>query len=136
MNVRHPIWVYYIHFLSKTFFYDKMDLRLFYIRVTRCIVPRVLMLIIKSHNFQSWSNDFKYEKMNISRMDYYEFSTKKKINPLSSTPTKWSNTIKQFVGNDVTILKVTSKHVHVCIFVGSLGNIYLFQVNKKKYAQS
>ena len=75
--------------------------------------------------------------MNISRMDYYEFSTKKKnFNPLSSTPTKWSNTIKQFVGNDVSILKVTSKHVHVCIFVGSLGNIYLFQVNKKKYAQS
>ena len=65
-------------FSIKNIFYDKMDLRLFYIRVTRCIVPRVLMLIIKSRNFQSWSNDFKYEKMNISRMDYYEFSTKKK----------------------------------------------------------
>ena len=28
------VWVSYIHFLSKIFFYDKMDLRHFYFHVT------------------------------------------------------------------------------------------------------
>ena len=40
------------------------------------------------------------------------------MNPLSANPTKWSNTLKQFVGKIKSSLIITlSSHLSVCVYV-------------------
>ena len=63
-----------------------------------------------------------------------------KLNPLSANPTKWSNTLKQFVGNlptnclsvfDYFVILTLKRLNSFKVTASNPANIYLFKVNDK-----